>query len=218
LLSEAKSLKTTQRGRSGSSPLKSNGSPLLFCAQAQFLHPAAQRAASQAALRPLIWVRHGGVIPPLQPLYNGPYAELCCGPYFLTIQIGSRGEIIAVSHLKARTAADAKPGSPRCHGRALGPRPGGPATAKPVSFSDPLISTPSPLAFGASLRLSRNRFPTWRGGFSTSGTSGIFTVSTEAVPITSKGTAKEVRPLTSSPSSQGHSSGGALWRPVYTPG
>ncbi len=95
---------------------------------------------------PLVWVRCGGVIPPLQPLYDGPYAVLCCGPCSFTIQIGSRGEIIAVSHLKACTVADAKPGSPHCQGRPAGPCPGVPATAKPVSFSDPLISTPSPSA------------------------------------------------------------------------
>ncbi len=27
---------------------------------------------------PLIWVHRGGVIPLLQPLYDGPYAVLCC--------------------------------------------------------------------------------------------------------------------------------------------
>jgi hypothetical protein len=50
------------------------------------------------------------------------------------------------------------------------------------------------------------------------GTGGAVMVSTEMVPVMSTGTTTEVRPLTSSPSSQVQSSGGALWRPVYTPG
>jgi hypothetical protein len=34
---------------------------------------------------PLVWVRHGGVIPPLQPLYDGPYAVLRHRPRSFTI-------------------------------------------------------------------------------------------------------------------------------------
>ncbi len=48
------------------------------------------------------------------------------------------------------------------------------------------------------------------------GTGGTFT---DAVPVPSTDTAQEARPLTSSPSSRGRSSGGALWRRAgYTPG
>ncbi len=72
--------------------------------------------------------------------------------------------------------------------------------------------------FSAASRQSGSHFYTQRGGFCMPGTSGAFTVSTEAVPVLSAGTATEVRPLTSSPSSRGQSSGGALWRPAYTPG
>jgi hypothetical protein len=71
---------------------------------------------------------------------------------------------------------------------------------------------------GAAMRRSRNRYPTQRGGFSMPKTSGIITGATDAVPIPSTGTATEVGPLTSSPPSQGQSSGGALWTPAYTPG
>ncbi len=70
--------------------------------------------------------------------------------------------------------------------------------------------------FSTASRRSVSHFSTQRGGFCTPGTGGAFTVSTEAVPIPSAGTATEVRPLTSSPSSRGQSSGGALWRPVET--
>jgi hypothetical protein len=80
------------------------------------------------------------VVPPLHPLYNGPYA--------FTLQIGHR-EIIAVSCLKACTAVDATPGSPKCHSRPPGPDatampaaacPGGPAASKRVLISDPQVS------------------------------------------------------------------------------
>ncbi len=50
------------------------------------------------------------------------------------------------------------------------------------------------------------------------GTGGAFTASTDAVPISSTGTAPEVGPLTSSPPSRGQSSGGAPWRAGYISG
>jgi hypothetical protein len=50
------------------------------------------------------------------------------------------------------------------------------------------------------------------------GTGGAITGSTDVVHVPSTGTATEVGPLTSSPSSRGQSSGGALWSPAYTPG
>jgi hypothetical protein len=93
---------------------------------------------------PFVLVRRGGVIPPLQPLYDGPYAVLRRGPCSFTIKVGSRDEVIAVSRLEACTAADATPGSLRRCGRPPGSHPGGPAATKRVSFSDPLVSSPSP--------------------------------------------------------------------------
>ncbi len=70
---------------------------------------------------------------------------------------------------------------------------------------------------GAATRRSQNRFPTRRGGFDTPGTGGALTGATDTVPVPSMGTAIEVGPLTSSPSSQGQSSGGALWTPAFIP-
>jgi hypothetical protein len=54
---------------------------------------------------------------------------------------------------------------------------------------------------GAATRRSRNRFTTRQGGFCTTGTGGAFTASIDAALVPSMGTATEVRPLTSSPSS-----------------
>ncbi len=76
-------------------------------------------------------------------LCAGPYAALRLGPRFFTIRVGSRDEVVAISHLKACTAADATPGSPHHRGRPPGSRPGGLATTKRVSLSDPLVSSPS---------------------------------------------------------------------------
>jgi hypothetical protein len=58
-------------------------------------------------------------------------------PPSFTIRVGSRDEVVAISRLKAYTAADATPGSPPCWCL------GSPATTQRVSFSDPLVSSPS---------------------------------------------------------------------------
>jgi hypothetical protein len=46
---------------------------------------------------PLIWVRQCGLVPPLQPLYDGPYAVLRHGPRSFTIRVESQDEVNAVS-------------------------------------------------------------------------------------------------------------------------
>jgi hypothetical protein len=93
---------------------------------------------------PLVWAHRGGLDPPLQLLYNGPYPVLHRGPHYFTIRVGSRDEVVAVSHLRACMAAEATLGSPCRRGRPLGPRPSGLATSKRVLFSDLLVSSPSP--------------------------------------------------------------------------
>jgi hypothetical protein len=65
---------------------------------------------------PLVWVCWGGLVPPLQPLYDGSYAVLHC---------------------------HTMPVSPHRCGRPQGSRPGGLAATKRVLFSDPLVSSPS---------------------------------------------------------------------------
>jgi hypothetical protein len=93
---------------------------------------------------PLIWVCRGSLVPPLQPLYDGPYAVLRCSPCYFTIRVRLLDEVVAVFRLKACTVADAMPDSLSCHGRPPGSRPGGLVTTKRVSFSDQLVSSPSP--------------------------------------------------------------------------
>jgi hypothetical protein len=145
---------------------------------------------------PLVWVLRGGVIRPLQPLYDGPYAILRRGPCSFTIRVGSQDKVIAVSCLKACMTADAQPGSPWQTAR-LVPR---------WSCRNQVGLVFRPAGFfsfssGATPRRSRNHIPTWRGGFCMPWTDGAFTVSTDAVPVLSTGTTTKVRPLTSSPSS-----------------
>jgi hypothetical protein len=95
---------------------------------------------------PLVWVHRGGLVPPLQLLYDSPYSVLRHSPRSFTIRVGSWDEVVAVSRLKACTAVDATPGSPCHRGRPPGLHPGGLAATKQVSFSDPLVSSPSPPA------------------------------------------------------------------------
>ncbi len=75
---------------------------------------------------------------------TAPTQSCAAAPRSFTIRVGSRDKVVAISRLKACTAADATPGSPRCRGRLPGSRPSSLAAGKRVSFSDPLVSSPSP--------------------------------------------------------------------------
>jgi hypothetical protein len=128
---------------------------------------------------------------------------------------GSQDEVIAVSCLNACTAADAEPGSLRRHAdhrvraQEVLPQSSGSCFQTRWYLHLPLRCrlemVPEPFSCLARRFLhARDRRRTG---------------STEAVPVPSTGTATEVRPVTSSPSSRGQSSGGgALWTPAYTPG
>ncbi len=75
------------------------------------------------------------------------------------------------------------------------------------------ISTPLGIEPGSLMTGSkRNRFPTRRGGFCTPRNRRRHHRVPRSGTRPSTGTATEVRPLTSSPSSLGQSSGAALWR------
>jgi hypothetical protein len=165
---------------------------------------------------PLVWVRRGGVIHPTpsaalrRPLHRpAPRAPLLHHPSRV-LGRGHRRQPPQGLHGRGRHAW--QPASPRqaagfaprqpCHNRAG-------LIFRPAGFS----TFPS----GAATRRSQNRFPTRRGGFCMPGTGSALTGATDKVPVSSTGTAKEVGPLISSPSSRGQSSGGALWTPAYIP-
>jgi hypothetical protein len=62
----------------------------------------AQVAASTLTLEQVefVYIRGGGMVPPLQPLYQGPYRVLGRAEKFLKIQIGARNEVVSVDRLK----------------------------------------------------------------------------------------------------------------------
>ncbi len=94
---------------------------------------------------PLIWVHRGGVDPPLQPLYDSPCAVLCRSPVPSPSESGHG--------MRSCLSATSRPAQQRtpslaAHVAAADRHlfPGGPATTKRVSYSDPLVSSPSILS------------------------------------------------------------------------
>jgi hypothetical protein len=47
-----------------------------------------------------VYVRKGGVLPPLAPQYAGPYAVVKRQPKFFLLQMGNRQEAVSVDRLK----------------------------------------------------------------------------------------------------------------------
>ena len=98
---------------------------------------AAVTAAPSAALSGAshVYVRRGGVIPPLAPLYVGPYAVVQRWPKFFLLQIGGNAEAVSVDRLKPHLGvADVQP--------ALPPKKGRPPSSSIVasSSSSPAVS------------------------------------------------------------------------------
>jgi hypothetical protein len=51
-----------------------------------------------------VYVRRGGVVPPLSPLYQGPYRVLERSQKFLSLEVGGRTEVVSVDRLKPTSA------------------------------------------------------------------------------------------------------------------
>ena len=67
-----------------------------------------------------VYVRRGGTIPPLAPVYSGPYRVLHAGPKVFILEVGATQQTISVDRLKPHTgqllvtpAAPAKRGRPK---------------------------------------------------------------------------------------------------------
>ena len=50
-----------------------------------------------------VYVRRGGTIPPLAPVYSGPYRVLHAGPKMFTLEVGATRESVSVDWLKPHT-------------------------------------------------------------------------------------------------------------------
>jgi hypothetical protein len=65
-----------------------------------------------------VYVRRGGTLAPLSPLYVGPYLVLARQPKFFKLQVGGRPEVVSIDRLKPHLgAADLLPASPPLRGR-----------------------------------------------------------------------------------------------------
>jgi hypothetical protein len=64
-----------------------------------------------------VFVRRGGVVPPLAPLYHGPYKVLQAREKFFTISLGGREDTVSVDRLKPHLGSPVVPAEPPARGR-----------------------------------------------------------------------------------------------------
>jgi hypothetical protein len=65
-----------------------------------------------------VYIRKGGTVPPLSPLYSGPYKVLASGPKVFRLQVGEREELVSIDRLKPhRGAAPVQPAQPPARGQ-----------------------------------------------------------------------------------------------------
>jgi hypothetical protein len=84
-----------------------------------------------------VFVRRDGHVPPLQPLYDGPYAVIRRSLHHFTLRIGDKVDKVSTLRLKPCTDPTALPALPRVRGRppAAGGRGGPPGTLHPRATS-----------------------------------------------------------------------------------
>ena len=65
-----------------------------------------------------VYVRRGGTIPPLAPVYSGPYRMLHAGPKVFILEVGASQQTISVDRLKLHTGQlPVTPAAPTKRGR-----------------------------------------------------------------------------------------------------
>jgi hypothetical protein len=65
-----------------------------------------------------VYVRKGDAVPPLSPLYSGPYKVLALGPKVFRLQVGKLEESVSIDCLKPHQgAAPVQPPQPPARGR-----------------------------------------------------------------------------------------------------
>ncbi len=65
----------------------------------------------------MMFVRWDGQVPPLQPLYDGPYTVIRRSLHFFTLRIGDKVDKVSTLRLKPCTYPTAPPALPRVQGR-----------------------------------------------------------------------------------------------------
>jgi hypothetical protein len=103
--------------------------------------PTRPLSYAQAARRSLpalksceyVYVRRGGTVPPLQPLYVGPYRVVSRADKYHVLEIGGKEETVSVDRLKPHLGtANVRPASPPIRGR--------PPILKPPVSTNPAAS------------------------------------------------------------------------------
>ena len=65
-----------------------------------------------------VYIRQGGVVPPLSLLYQGPYRVISRNSKFFNLEVGSRTEVVSVDRLKPHLGGpDVTPAQPPRRGR-----------------------------------------------------------------------------------------------------
>ncbi len=84
-----------------------------------------------------VFVRRDGHVPPLQPLYDGPYTVIRRSLHHFTLRIGDREDKVSTLRLKPCTDPTAPPALPRVRGHppATGGRGSPPGTLRPTATS-----------------------------------------------------------------------------------
>jgi hypothetical protein len=77
-----------------------------------------------------VYIRRGGTVPSLQPLYAGPYRVLSGGDKCFTVEIGGKAEVVSIDRLKPHLGqALVAPAPPPTRGRP--PKPPSSSSAVP---------------------------------------------------------------------------------------
>ncbi len=106
------------------------------------------RLPDDLARASMVFVRRDSHVPPLQPLYDGPYAVVRRSLHYFTLRIGDKVDKVSTLKLKPCTDPAAPPALPRAQGRPPGavrfrdfPPPGAVA-ARRVHFAPELPAEP----------------------------------------------------------------------------
>jgi hypothetical protein len=80
-------------------------------------HRPPQQLPDDLACAPTVFVRRDGHVPPLQPLYDGPYTVIRRSLHHFTLHIGDKVDKVSTLRLKPYTDPTALPALPRVRGR-----------------------------------------------------------------------------------------------------